>query len=424
MKQKNKAKAVHRIVIGDVGSGKTIVAFFTALTFLHGVESGEVAMLAPTEVLAYQHYLSLLELTQNISNNTKYEVPEIIFLSSKNREINGEKYTKSKLEKAVENIQNQNKKIFWIGTHSLLHSDQISPDMVLIDEQHRFGVQQRKKLTREQENQEAHFISFTATPIPRTLALTFFDSLQPLFLSKLTDRKPIQTIQKSQENFLEIAKPYIENRIQKCEKIYVINAKVVDKEDDDNDEVWSIKKTSELLEKQFPGKVLSVHGKEKEKKAILNEFKTSPDKHILVATTVVEVGVDVGQATLMLILNSERYGLSALHQIRGRIGRNDLDDNLCVLFTPEKYQYIKRLRFLKETNDGFVLAEKDLELRGSGDVIGSIQSGFDYDIDELLGLPPEQYEAIKSLAKDAIHRDDLPRLEQYLNKELTKIWEE
>jgi ATP-dependent DNA helicase RecG len=425
MNQSKLKQAINRIVIGDVGSGKTIVAFLVALTYLHGIEKGEVALLAPTEVLAHQHYQSLLNYLETIKTQTDFTTPTPIFLSSKLYEIDGEKFTKSKAIKQIEIIKPERQKLFWVGTHSLLHFEQLEPDLVLIDEQHRFGVQQRKKLTTKEDDTQAHFISFTATPIPRTLALTFFDTLKPHFLETLSSRKAIKTIQNNQENFLQSALSLIQKRIEHDEKIYIINAKVLDKEDtDEEDEVWSIKKTHALLEPYFPGEILVVHGKETEKKKILSEFKESKEKHILIATTVVEVGVDVGDATLMLILNSERYGLSALHQIRGRIGRNDKEDNLCVLYTPEKYRFIKRLSFLKETNDGFALAEKDLEIRGSGDVIGKIQSGFDFEIDELLGLPTEQYEAIKLLAQTALEQKTLPRLDTYLEKELGKIWEE
>jgi ATP-dependent DNA helicase RecG len=425
VKQIKQKQAINRIVIGDVGSGKTIVAFLVALTYLQGLKNGEVALLAPTEVLAHQHYQSLLQYLETIKTETDFTTPTPIFLSSKLYEIDGEKFTKSKAIIQIQTLQTEGRKLFWVGTHSLLHFEQLDPDLVLIDEQHRFGVQQRKKLTAKDDDTQAHFISFTATPIPRTLALTFFDTLKPHFLETLSSRKAIRTIQNNQENFLESALPLIKSRIDKGEKVYIINAKVLDKEDgEEEDEVWSIKKTFALLEPYFPGEILVVHGKETEKKNILREFKESTEKNILIATTVVEVGVDVGSATLMLILNSERYGLSALHQIRGRIGRNDLEDNLCILYTPQKYRFIKRLGFLKDNNDGFALAEKDLELRGSGDVIGKIQSGFDFEIDELLGLPTEQYEEIKQLAQTAIEQKNLPRLDSYLEKELGKIWEE
>ncbi len=419
---------INRIVIGDVGSGKTIVAFLVALSYLHGLEGGfgDVCLLAPTEVLAYQHYISLRSLIQSISTQTEYTTPITIYLSSKQRYINDEPFTKAQFAKKLIELKENKSQIFWIGTHSLLHLENFAPLLVLIDEQHRFGVEQRKKLTHHNGELEtsAHFISFTATPIPRTLALTLFDSLKPHYLSTLSSRKPIKTTQHTLESFNTTILPLIKARIEDNEKVYVIVTKVQDKEEGEDEEVWSIKKTTTLLEGYFPDQVLTVHGKEKEKQAILTEFKESESKHILVATTVVEVGVDVGKATLMVIVNAERYGLSALHQIRGRIGRNDKEDNLCVLVTPEKYQFIKRLNYIKQSNDGFELAQKDLELRGGGDVVGKLQSGFDYEIDEILGLEPEKYEELKVLSQTALADPSLSRLHTYVDNELKRVWDE
>jgi ATP-dependent DNA helicase RecG len=422
--------ALNRIVIGDVGSGKTIVAFIIALAYLHGIETGQVAILAPTEVLAYQHYLSILDLSsrlieKGIQNNIFY-----IFCTSKETKINGEKLTKTKFEKAILDLIESKAKLFWIGTHSLLHKPQLNADLVMIDEQHRFGVEQRKKLTSNKQDFEdmyAHFISFTATPIPRTLALTFFDSLKPHFLDTLSSRTPIKTSRLNQEDFETQVIPKIQAEIEKGYKAYIICTKVLDPEDDEKNEVWSIKKTSELVEKYFPNQVLTVHGKDKEKKNILQSFKESSDKNILVATTVIEVGVDVAQATIAVILNAERYGLAALHQIRGRVGRNTVENNYCILVTPEKYKFIKRLQYLQESTNGFVLAEKDLEIRGSGDIIGKTQSGFDHDIDAMIGLDPENYQNIKSLVDSldfSTLSSALPRLHAYIQKESQKVWEE
>ena len=417
---------LNRIVIGDVGSGKTIVAFIIGLCYLKGLPKGQVAMLAPTEVLAYQHYQSLLSLLKNDPENN--DKPVCIYCTSKEIKVNGEKIPKAKFEKILNELTN--KKLFWIGTHSLLYKNQLDPDLVFIDEQHRFGVEQRKKLTTSGQNSSdlySHFVSFTATPIPRTLALTFFDSLKPHFLDTLKSRKPVITTQMNQEDFETKIIPKIRAELDQQNKVYIICAKVKDPEEDEENEVWSIKKTSELVSQYFPDQVLTVHGKEKEKKTILDEFKSSENKNILVATTVIEVGVDVSQATMVVILNSERYGLAALHQIRGRVGRNEKEHNYCILVTPEKYRFIKRLQYIQQTHSGFELAEKDLEIRGAGDIIGKTQSGFDSDMEEVIGLDPEYYAKIKSMVDNIDYTSltqTLPRLQAYIERESKQVWEE
>jgi ATP-dependent DNA helicase RecG len=163
-----------------------------------------------------------------------------------------------------------------------------------------------------------------------------------------------------------------------------------------------------------------------EKKDILGDFKQSETQNILVATTVIEVGVDVPQASLAIILNAERFGLSALHQIRGRVGRNDFPDNQCVLVTYPKYGRARRLKYLTQTQDGFALAEKDLEIRGAGDVLGKLQSGFGDEIDKLIGLNPELYSEIDGLVKqiDLENLENLPRLEKYLQTKVREVWKE
>jgi ATP-dependent DNA helicase RecG len=421
---------LNRIVIGDVGSGKTIVAFIIALSYLHGINTGQVALLAPTEVLAYQHFISLLDFVSKLQKTGIQDNPVCIFSTSKEYRIDGEKLTKSKFEKALNELIATNAKLFWIGTHSLLYKSQLNADLVLIDEQHRFGVEQRKKLSATKDDFEemyAHFISFTATPIPRTLALAFFDSLKPHFLDTLASRRPIKTSRENQEDFKTKVIPKISQEIAVGNKVYIICTKVQDPEDDQENETWSIKKTAEIMEKCFPNQVLTVHGKDSEKKSILQNFKESAKKNILVATTVIEVGVDVSQATMVVIINAERYGLAALHQIRGRVGRNDLENNYCILVTPEKYRFIKRLQYLQDSNDGFVLAEKDLEIRGSGDIIGKSQSGFESYIEEMIGLDPERYQSIKKMVDDIDFNSlstNLPRLHTYVERESNKVWEE
>jgi ATP-dependent DNA helicase RecG len=416
-------KSINRIVIGDVGSGKTIVAFLIALNYLKTLQEGSVALLAPTEVLAFQHYLKLWDYVSLWNEDFLSEV-DFVYLSNKNTFLNGEKLTK----KALENTTLK-KFRFYIGTHALLFKPELNPSFVLVDEQHRFGVDQRQKLTKNNHGEDQklapHFVSFTATPIPRTLALTVFQSLKPHFLETLESRKTILTKIGTFDEFENRIVPAIKAELSKKRKIYIICAKVEDKEE--ADDIWSTTKATQYLERFFPSQILTVHGKLTNKKDILQEFKDSADRNILVATTVVEVGVDVSEASLVVILNAERFGLSALHQIRGRVGRNSYDDNQCLMVTQKEYVRSRRLKYLCEYQDGFKIAEKDLELRGGGDVIGKAQSGFDDDVNSLLGLNPELYFEITSLVDNLDIKPldkNLQRLQNYLEKESAKVWEE
>lgn len=416
--------STNRIVIGDVGSGKTIVAFITALVYLKGLKYGEISLLSPTEVLAYQHYIKLLELV----DLQKLDWVDCVFLSGKGNYFNGQKLPPAKLKKAIEKTQEKtNYKIFWVGTHALLFSDLVCPDLVMVDEQHRFGVRQREKLTKKQLELQPHFISFTATPIPRTLALTIYNTLQPIFLETLAGRNPILTTIESDDKLVTKIFGMIQNTLNKNQKVYVICPAVEEVEDiDEKKALWSVNKVAKILKAKFGETVMSVHGKIADKKDILTEFKTSIDKNILVATTVVEVGVDVGLASLVVIMNAERFGLSALHQIRGRVGRNNFDTNECVLVTQKEYTKSRRLGYLCQYQDGFKLSQKDLELRGAGDVVGSSQSGFSDEINSLIGLNPKLYEELNSVI-DKLNLeklDDLPRLKNYLEKEKNRVWEE
>jgi ATP-dependent DNA helicase RecG len=434
--------AINRIVIGDVGSGKTIVAFTLALTYLQGLQdSAQVAMIAPTEVLAFQHYLKLIQLVESQSNLLKKQNLHCIYLAGKAAYIDNIQLTPTKFKIKISELIHQQAKLFWVGTHALLFSNQIQPDLVMVDEQHRFGVRQRQKLAEKQEvnsnlDYQPHFVSFTATPIPRTLALTVYNSLQPHFLSTLSSRHPIATSLKTFDNLQTEIIPQIARILQQNRKVYIIcpaveeaeiKAKKPDSTDKEDLPLWSVTKTAQLLEQVFPNQILQVHGKLAEKKNILSEFKESKSKNILVATTVVEVGVDVGEATLVVILNAERFGLSALHQIRGRVGRNIYPDNYCILVTFKQFLFSKRLKYICELQDGFALAEKDLELRGSGDLIGESQSGFAVDIDALIGLDPKLYEQIGELVDQLDYPNlnkKLPRLYNYLESQKNRVWEE
>jgi ATP-dependent DNA helicase RecG len=413
---------INRIVIGDVGSGKTITAFLIALGYIHSLLNGRATLLVPTEVLAYQHYTQLLELARNSTLGWLKNL-DIIYSTSKLNQVNGEKVTKKQLDTYI----TATTPAVFVGTHSLLFKEGLNSDIILIDEQHRFGVAQRKHLS-EKSKYSPHFISFSATPIPRTLALTVYKSLTPHFIEILANRKSIQTQIFSFDRIAEM-KAKIQDRIVNGQKVYIICSKVEESDGDDEQSgsIWSIAKATDFFEKQFLGKVLHVHGKKADKKNILQEFKQSPNAHILVATTVVEVGVDVGEATLMIILNAERFGLSALHQIRGRIGRNNYTNNECLLITDKQFLRNKRLQYLTQLNNGFDIAEKDLELRGAGDMIGVHQSGFSDEIQELIGLSPESYKQLDDIINQIDFSRiniDLPRLDRYILQQSESIWKE
>jgi ATP-dependent DNA helicase RecG len=421
---------VNRIIIGDVGSGKTLVAISIALTFLKSFyDTGSqtmVAFLAPTEVLAYQHYSNLYQLS--VSQSENLEFVDYLYLSGKKNQLNGQDIKTKELDKY---IQNRSKNLFIVGTHAVLYKDWVTASLVMVDEQHRFGVRQRQKLiTDYRQNHpqdfEPHYLSFSATPIPRTLALTFYSDLKPHFLEPLKHKKTIQTELKDFQELKEVF-ALISYRLEKQEKVFVICPQIEESESETEFPVWSVAKATKFFEKQFPGKVSSIHGKVKDKQKKLADFATSQDKSILVSTTVIEVGVDVAEATLMIILNAERFGLSSLHQIRGRIGRNSYDHNTCVLVTYPRFFRSQKLHYLKQYQNGFVLAEKDLEIRGSGDLLGSDQSGFSEDIQELMNLEIVDQKKLFELVNGLDYKNldsNLPRLHKYLKQEQAKIWEE
>lgn len=400
--------AINKIIIGDVGSGKTIIAHILGLVYLNGLNNGQVVMIAPTEILARQHYKNLLLLPIADRINT-------ILLTQKEILLNGEKTTKKKLQVIIKSSKSS--KIFWVGTQALLHNEVVKADLVLADEQHRFGVNQRKFLAKH----GAHYVSFTATPIPRSLALTLYADLEPLFLEKLNSRKEIKTSIISfavwQEKFVEIIKEHIKNG----QKVFVVCPAVEDNEADSK--IWSVAKTYRFLTEEFQDKVLYTHGKEAQKQKTMADFAQDSSKQILVSTTVVEVGVDVSEATLMVVLNAERFGLAALHQIRGRVGRNEYAHNQCILVSDMWRS--ERLQIMRETNDGFKIAQKDLEIRGGGEMFGKSQSGYDSLVEKIYELGQESYVVLqKEVAQINLDNPELERLKKYVEKRASEVWEE
>ncbi len=344
-----------RLLQGDVGSGKTVVA---TIMLLAGVENGyQGAIMAPTEILAQQHYNNLQKWL------TPMGLSVGLFLGSQGKRVR---------EKFRTDLRNGQMNIA-VGTHALIQEDVDFHNLgaIVVDEQHRFGVKQRNILKKKSQNPQ--MLTMTATPIPRTLALTVHGDLDLTIIDELPKgRKPIKTsLVTSHRGVYEL----IQREVEAGRQAYVVYPLI------EESETLSAKaatiEAERLQTDVFPQfKIGLLHGKLKndEKEQVMADFKNKK-YDILVSTTVVEVGVDVPNATVMLIENSERFGLSQLHQLRGRVGRNDLQ-SYCILHTASKSQETReRLNIMTETNDGFVIAEKDLQLRGPGEFLGTRQSG-------------------------------------------------
>jgi ATP-dependent DNA helicase RecG len=383
-------KAMTRLLQGDVGSGKTVVATIallnTALTRKENhTNNGQALLMAPTEILAQQHYQTIQKLLKdfaiNISLYTRsFKETNFINEDEKIKDDKEEK-KKSKEKKTIKN--NENKKYFQadiiIGTHSLIQKDVSlkNPALVIVDEQHRFGVEQRQKLIEREDKLTPHYLSLTATPIPRSLALSIYGHLDVSSIKTLPkDRQKINTKVVSEENKHKVHQ-FIKQRIENNEQVFVI-CPLVDPSDKLG--VKSVKEEyKNLSENVFPDiNIAFLHGKMKanEKTKVMQDFLDNKFK-ILVSTSVVEVGVDVANATVMMIEDASRFGLAQLHQFRGRVGRSE-KKSYCFLMLSEvsSTKSKERLQVLERYNNGFKIAEEDLKLRGSGEMYGTIQSGF------------------------------------------------
>lgn len=420
----------NRLIIGDVGSGKTLVALMSLLSYIESYhyqnpeESIGVALMAPTEVLASQHYQKLQELIQTL----ELDWLDTLFISNKLKLLNNQKITTKKIEDYLENP----KFSFWVGTHALLFLKGFEPAMVVTDEQHRFGVRQRQNLSSatigKAENLLAHYISMTATPIPRTLALTVYGDLKASYVKKIETRIPIKTTIVEIENFENTVLPTIKAKLAEGQKMFVICPSIEADEDNpaQKDELWTLKSAQIMMEKYFDASLISsLHGRLAAKNQILEDFKNSETQQILISTTVIEVGVDVHQASIILIFNPERFGLAQLHQIRGRVGRNVYPDNFCFLLADTKnILFLPRLKFLCSSNDGFAIAQEDLRLRGQGDIYGTTQSG---QTEDLTGLDLKQYSKIRHIV-DQVNfekiQKECPKLEKYLIEASQEVWGE
>ena len=357
LKDLNSTTPMQRLLQGDVGSGKTVVATIMLLAAIENNYQG--VLMAPTEILAQQHYNNLVQWLTPLGLSIG------LFLGSNTKKL------RKKIEQDLKNGQTH----IAVGTHALIQENIEFNNLgaIVIDEQHRFGVKQRTLI--KNKAQSPQMLTMTATPIPRTLALSVHGDLDLTIIDELPKgRKPIKTalINNSGRKY---AYELIDDEIKQGRQAYVVYPLI------EESETLSAKAATieaEKLQKEvFPQyKIGLLHGKLKneEKEQIMSDFKNK-NYDILVSTTVVEVGVDVPNATVMLIENGERFGLSQLHQLRGRVGRSDLQ-SFCIISTTTKSQETReRLKIMEETNDGFVIAEKDLQLRGPGEFLGTRQSG-------------------------------------------------
>jgi ATP-dependent DNA helicase RecG len=395
---------MNRLLQGDVGSGKTIVALMAMLIALdNGFQS---CLMAPTEILANQHYNGLIELLN----------PEISGLNVNIKILTGS--TKTAERKIIhEELENGTLHIL-IGTHALLE-DKVqfqNLGLAIIDEQHRFGVEQRSKLWKKTSPNPSkggelippHILVMTATPIPRTLAMSLYGDLDISVIDELPPgRKPIQTVHRYDSNRLKVWK-FIKDEIAKGRQIYIVYPLIKESETMDYKDLMD---GYESISRDFPLPQYSisiVHGKMKpaDKDAEMKRFAEGKT-NIMVATTVIEVGVNIPNASVMIIESAERFGLSQLHQLRGRVGRG-AEQSYCILMTSFKLSNDSKIRLetMCKTNDGFEIAEVDLKLRGPGDIMGKQQSGvLQLQIADLVRdrdiLMVARNEALKLIKKDA-----------------------
>lgn len=398
-------KSMNRLLQGDVGSGKTIVAMISAYK---AVKSGyQSAILAPTAILAVQHFNNF----KNILN--KFDIKCELLVSG---------ITKKNKEDILERLKNGEIDIL-IGTHAMLEENVEFKNLGLVvtDEQHRFGVKQRTKIAEKGQNPDVLVMS--ATPIPRTLALILYGDLDISIIDELPpNRKTIETFAVT-NRMEERVNNFIKKQVDEGRQAYIVCPLVEDSEEEENDLKSVITLYEECQKETFSNyKVEYIHGKmkQKEKDDIMSRFKNG-DIDILISTTVIEVGVDVPNASIMVIEDAQRFGLAQLHQLRGRVGRGEYK-SYCVLKYKGNGQNTKeRMKVMCETNDGFIISQKDLELRGSGDFFGTAQHGIpDFKIANLFTdidiLKTAQEAAIKIVDKDK----KLEKEENKLLKDLVK----
>ncbi len=396
------AKQMNRLLQGDVGSGKTLVAL---LSMLMAIDNGyQACLMAPTEILANQHFNTLVKFTKEIGVNVS-----ILTGSTK----------KSERKELHENLLNGNIHIL-VGTHALIE-DVVQFNnlgLVVIDEQHRFGVAQRSKLWQKNEN-EPHILVMTATPIPRTLAMTLYGDLDISIIDELPPgRKTIKTVHYFDSSTLKLF-GFLKKEIALGRQVYVVFPLIKESEKLDYKD---LEDGYESFCRDFPPPrycISVVHGKMKPKeKEIAMQLFIKGKAQILISTTVIEVGVDVPNASVMVIESSERFGLSQLHQLRGRVGRG-ADQSYCILMSGYKLsnEARKRMEIMVNSNDGFEIAEMDMQLRGPGDIEGTQQSGLPFSLKIAdLGTDGQILQTARHEAEMILEND--PNLESYQNQVL------
>lgn len=389
-------KVMNRLVQGDVGSGKTILAF---LSLIMAVSNGyQGALMAPTEILAQQHYEQLLSMI------TKYNLPLKPVLLTGSVTAAGKKKIYEKIESGEANVI--------IGTHALIQEKVNYRNLALVitDEQHRFGVKQRESLS--DKGNHAHVLVMSATPIPRTLAIILYGDLHLSMVNELpSNRLPIKNCVVN-TGYRKKAYEFISKEVSMGHQVYVI-CPMVDENENAGD-IENVVEYSKKLRNELPEKihVEFLHGKMKavEKRRIMEEYSAG-NIDVLVSTTVIEVGINVPNATVMMVENAERFGLAQLHQLRGRIGRGNAQSYCIFVSGTDKEHSMERLKILNKSNDGFFIAEEDLKLRGPGDLFGIRQSGaMEFKIADI-------YQDSGLLKKISVTVDDIIREDENLETE-------
>ncbi|WP_343334456.1 ATP-dependent DNA helicase RecG [Draconibacterium aestuarii] len=399
----NRNSQMNRLLQGDVGSGKTLVALMTMLLAMDN--EFQSCLMAPTEILAQQHYQSISKFLEGMS------VTVGLLTGS----------TKAKERKAIHAALQSGEMQIIIGTHALIENTVVfkTLGLVIVDEQHRFGVAQRAKLWKKNDLIPPHILVMTATPIPRTLAMTVYGDLDVSVIDELPPgRKPIQTMHFF-ENRRKQLYNFLKQQIAKGTQVYIVYPLISESEKMD---FKNLEEGFRHISEAFPeAKISMVHGKMKPviKENAMQAFKRG-ETQIMVATTVIEVGVDVPNAAVMVIESAERFGLSQLHQLRGRVGRG-AEQSYCILMSSYKIstESRKRLETMVRTNDGFEIAEVDMKLRGPGDLEGTQQSGIGFDLKIAnLGKDGEILQLARNVASDIL--DDDPILQKQENQLLLK----
>jgi ATP-dependent DNA helicase RecG len=384
-------KQMNRLLQGDVGSGKTLVAL---MAMLIAADNGfQSCIMAPTEILAIQHHRSISKFLEGV------EIEVLLLTGS----------TKKSERRKIEEILQSGVPSILIGTHALIEDNVIFRNLglVIIDEQHRFGVAQRAKLW-EKSSHPPHVLVMTATPIPRTLAMTLYGDLDVSVINELPPgRIPVKTMHFTDPERNKVY-GFIRNQIAEGRQIYIVYPLITESEKMD---YKNLDDGLDIISRAFPPPkycISVVHGRmTAANKEISMKLFRDGQAHLMVATTVIEVGVDIPNASVMIIESAERFGLSQLHQLRGRVGRG-ADQSYCILMSSEKLskEAASRIEVMVRTSDGFEIAETDLQLRGPGDLEGTQQSGIPFDLRIAnLGKDGQIIEYVRNIATGILEKD-------------------